>query len=144
MHYEEFTGQVQARARLGSRQVAERAVRATLETVAERVPDGVADHLAAQLPGEAAAPLRRVIAEHESTPRMRAEARVSGEHFDLPIFAARVAWRTATSEDEALRQASAVLEVLDAAVEPQLMDKLEDVLPPAIREVLPSGRAADG
>ena len=58
MRYEEFTGQVQARAGLPDRQSAERAVRATLETVAERVPDGVADHLAAQLPTEAAEDLR--------------------------------------------------------------------------------------
>jgi hypothetical protein len=31
--------------------------------------------------------------------------------------------------------------VLDAAVAPELMRKLEDVLPPDIRDMLPSGRA---
>lgn len=141
MRYEEFTGKVQARAELESRQAAEQAVRATLETIAERVPDGVADHLAAQLPHEAAESLRRVVVVHESSPHQRAECRVSGERFELPVFAGRVAWRDETSEEEALRRAVAVLEVLDAAVAPELMIKLEDVLPPGIRDVLPSGRA---
>lgn len=141
MRYEEITGQVQARARLGSRQEAEAALRATLETLAERVPDGVAAHLAAQLPHEAAESLRRVIAEHEAAPHVRAEMRMRGERFDLPVFAGRVAWRAEISEEEAIEQAVAVLEVLDAAVAPELMLKLEDVLPPDIRDVLPSARA---
>lgn len=144
MRYEEFTGQVQARAALGSRQAAEASVRATLETVAERVPDGVADHLAAQLPHEAAEPLRRAVAVHEAAPHERAEARERGELFDLSVFAGRVAWRAETSEEEALRRAAAVMDVLDAAVAPELMRKLESALPPDIREVLPSGRTQDG
>lgn len=143
MRYEDFTGQVQARASLGSRQAAEAAVRATLETVAERVPDGVADHLAAQLPHEAAEPLHRAVALHEASPHERAEGRVRGEPFDLLVFAGRVAWRAETSEGEALRRAAAVLDVLDAAVAPGLMRKLEGALPPDIRDVLPSGRAAN-
>jgi uncharacterized protein (DUF2267 family) len=140
MRYEVFTGQVQARAALGSRQAAEAAVRATLETVAERVPDGVADHLAAQLPHEAAEPLHRAVSEHEASPRQRAEGRVRGEPFGLSVFAGRVAWRAETSEQEALRRAAAVLDVLDAAVAPGLMRKLEHALPSDIRSVLPSGR----
>lgn len=144
MRYEEFTGRVQARAGLGTRQAAERAVRATLETLGERVPDGVADHLAAQLPEEVGDALVRVVAEHETSPHERADARVRGEPFDLAVFAGRVAWRGRVSEEEALRQSSAVLEVLDAAVAPELMRKLEGVLPPDIRDVLPSGRATAG
>lgn len=144
MRYEEFTGQVQARAGLGSRQAAEAAARATLETLAERVPDGVAEHLAAQLPHEAAQPLHRAVAEHEASPHARAEGRVRGEPFGLSVFAGRVAWRAETSEEEALRQAAAVLDVLDAAVAPELMAKLESALPPDIRDVLPSSRAQGG
>jgi uncharacterized protein (DUF2267 family) len=140
MRYEDFTGQVQARAALGTRQAAEAAVRATLETVAERVPDGVADHLAAQLPHEAAEPLHRAVSEHEASPHQRAEGRVRGEPFGLSVFAGRVAWRAETSEQEALRRAAAVLDVLDAAVAPGLMRKLEHALPSDIRDVLPSGR----
>ncbi|HZG03595.1 MAG TPA: DUF2267 domain-containing protein [Streptomyces sp.] len=144
MRYEELTGQVQAHAALPDRQAAERAVRATLETLAERIPDGVADHLAAQLPGEAAESLRRVVAGDETSPARRADARSRGEPFDLTAFAGRVAWRSRTSEESAVREATAVLEVLDAAVSPELMLKVGHVLPPDIRELLPSARAAEG
>ncbi|MFP8961692.1 DUF2267 domain-containing protein [Streptomyces nanhaiensis] len=143
MRYEELTGQVQAHADLPDRQTAERALRATLETLAERIPDGVADHLAAQLPGEAAESLRRVVAGHEASPQRRADARTHGEPFDLTTFAGRVAWRSHATEDTAVREATAVLEVLDAAVSPELMIKVGHVLPPDIRELLPSTRAEE-
>ena len=54
MKYDEFLGQVRHRARLGSRGEAERATRATLETLAERLVGGEARDLAAQLPPELA------------------------------------------------------------------------------------------
>ncbi len=50
MEHDEFIGQAQHRARLASRGEAERATRATLETLAERISDGAAQNLAAQLP----------------------------------------------------------------------------------------------
>ncbi|MFD1830674.1 MULTISPECIES: DUF2267 domain-containing protein [Streptomyces] len=143
MRYEELTGRIQSHADLPDRQAAERALRATLETLAERVPDGVADHLAAQLPGEAAESLRRVVSGHEASPRQREHARTRGEPFDLTTFAGRVAWRSRASEDVAVREAAAVLEVLDAAVSPELMTKVGHVLPPDIRELLPSARAEE-
>ena len=54
MRYDEFIGQVQHRARLGSHAEAERATHATLETLAERLAGGEAHDLAAQLPPELA------------------------------------------------------------------------------------------
>ena len=54
MKYDEFIGQVQHRARLASRAEAERATRATLETLAERLVGGEAHDLASQLPRELA------------------------------------------------------------------------------------------
>jgi len=54
LRYDEFIGQVQHRAGLGSRAEAERATRATLETLAERLAGGEAHDLAAQLPPELA------------------------------------------------------------------------------------------
>ena len=54
MRYDEFLGHVQHRARLGSRGEAERATRATLETLAERLVGGEAHDLASQLPAELA------------------------------------------------------------------------------------------
>ena len=47
MKHDEFIGHVQHGARLASRGAAERATRAALETLRERVPDGLADNLAA-------------------------------------------------------------------------------------------------
>ena len=54
MRYDEFIGQVQHRAGLGSHAEAERATRATLETLAERLAGGEAHDLAAQLSPELA------------------------------------------------------------------------------------------
>ena len=137
MHHDELIGLVQARAGLPDRGAAERAVRATLETLAERVPDGLADHLAAQLPPEVAEHLRRVTAAHAGTPGQRA----TGERFDLTGFAGRVAWRAHTGEEAAVREATAVFEVLDAALSPELMERLSRALPPDIGALLPSARA---
>jgi uncharacterized protein (DUF2267 family) len=58
LRYDEFIGHVQHRARLGSRAEAERATRATLETLAERLVGGEAHDLAAQLPLELALSLQ--------------------------------------------------------------------------------------
>jgi uncharacterized protein (DUF2267 family) len=141
MRYEELTRQVQALGQLPDRRSAERAVRATLETLAERIPDGLADHMAAQLPVEAADSLRRVAASHEASPEQRAYRRDHGERFDLTGFAGRIAWRAQTSEEEAIREASVFFEVLDSAVSPELMERLYQALPGDIRELLPEARA---
>ena len=58
MKYDEFIGQVEHRARLSSRAEAERATRATLETLAERLAGGEAHDLASQLPRELAQALQ--------------------------------------------------------------------------------------
>lgn len=52
MQHDVFIGQVQQRAKLPSRGDAERATRAALETLGERIPSGFATNLAAQLPVE--------------------------------------------------------------------------------------------
>lgn len=137
MRHDELIGQVQARAGLPDRGSAEHAVRATLETLAERLPEGTAEHLAAQLPQEVAEHLQRITSARERGPY----APSSAERFDLTAFAGRIAWRAGASEDTALRQAAAVLEVLDGAVSPEQMDKAAAGLPPDIRELLPSSRA---
>ena len=54
MKYNEFIGQVRHRIGLGSLAEAERATRATLETLAERLAGGEARDLASQLPAELA------------------------------------------------------------------------------------------
>src|SRR5438105_14754046 len=54
MKYDEFISQVQQRARLNSREEAERAAYATLQTLGERLVGGEAKDLASQLPPELA------------------------------------------------------------------------------------------
>ncbi|MCV2457779.1 DUF2267 domain-containing protein [Streptomyces sp. ICN988] len=61
MDHDAFIGQVQARAGLDSRDSAEAATRATLETVAERIPASLSDNLAALLPQGIGEHLRRVV-----------------------------------------------------------------------------------
>ncbi len=80
MKHDEFIGQVQHRARLGSRGAAERATRATLETLAERLVGGEAKDLASQLP--------QGIAEY-----LRGPLAGVGEHFSLDDFFWRVGLR---------------------------------------------------
>ncbi|KOT38009.1 hypothetical protein ADK41_17460 [Streptomyces caelestis] len=128
MQHDEFIGKVQALTRLPDRGTSERATRAVLSTLAERLPAGLAGHVAAQLPPTLAAPMRQT---------------ASGERFDLTTFAGRIAGRAETDEDAAVREAAAVLEVLDAALTPELTEKLAAALPRDIGGLLPVGRADD-
>jgi uncharacterized protein (DUF2267 family) len=59
MKHDEFIGRVQHYARLASRGDAERATRATLETLGERLAGGEPKDLASQLPPEIGAHLLR-------------------------------------------------------------------------------------
>jgi uncharacterized protein (DUF2267 family) len=137
MRHDEMIGKVQALAHLPDRGSTERVTRSVLQTLAERLPVGLADHLAAQLPHDLAAHIR------ETTASAASEGRPSGvgEPFDLTAFAGRVAVRAETTEDTALEYCAAVLEVLDAAVSPDEMRKLVGALPADIRELLPAARA---
>ncbi|MER6748739.1 DUF2267 domain-containing protein [Streptomyces fungicidicus] len=128
MRHDEFIGKVQALTRLPDRGSSERATRAVLSTLAERLPSALAGHVAAQLPPTLASPMR------ETTP---------GERFDLTTFAGRIAGRAETDEDAAVREAAAVLEVLDAALTPELTEKVAAALPKDIGGLLPVGRAAE-
>ncbi|MFF6998921.1 DUF2267 domain-containing protein [Streptomyces sp. NPDC008313] len=138
MRNDELIGKVRARAGLADRGAAEHATRAVLSTLAERVPQGLAEHVAAQLPGDLAASMR------PQSPSAGGERRRgAGERFGLTAFAGRVAWRAGVPEDIALRDAVAVMEVLDAAVAPEEMEKLAGVLPSDIRALLPVERAEE-
>ncbi|MCD0484481.1 DUF2267 domain-containing protein [Streptacidiphilus sp. ASG 303] len=139
MHHDEFIGQVRARGALPDRAAAERAARATLETLGERVPVGLAEHMAAQLPPSLGQYLLRAAVGHGAS----RDERRRGERFDLTTFAGRIAWRSGTDEEVALREAGAVLDVLDASLSPELMRKLGHVLPHDIRELLPEARTQD-
>ncbi|MBA9006080.1 MULTISPECIES: DUF2267 domain-containing protein [Thermomonospora] len=130
MQHDEFIGLVQNRARLSSRGEAERACRAVLETLGERVPEGLADKLAAQLPHE--------IGEHLRRTEVFGGAG-TGERFDRHDFIERVASRAGVDEPKAAYLARTVLEIVHQATEGRIIEKVEESLPPDIRRLVTSG-----
>lgn len=123
MNHDEFVGQVQARARLGSRADAEHIIRATLETLGERLDGGLADHIAAQLPQE--------IGRH-----LRTDA--SFARLSLDGFFHRVLIREGggTGLPDAVFHARCVMEVLQLAIAPGFVEKLHEALPPEFEPLL--------
>ncbi|MEU6776701.1 DUF2267 domain-containing protein [Streptomyces sp. NPDC046759] len=138
MRHDEMIGKVQALAQLPDRGSAERAAHAVVSTLSERLPSGLARHVAAQLPPDMAAAMREA-----TDAAAGADAGASGERFGLTVFAGRVADRAGTDENTALREAAAVLEVLDAALAPELTERMAGALPADIRDLLPVGRATE-
>ncbi|MGW0826135.1 YbhB/YbcL family Raf kinase inhibitor-like protein [Streptomyces sp. NPDC002845] len=116
MRHEEFIGQVQSRARLDSRGAAERATRATLETLGERIPAGLAEKLAAQLPQEIAEHLRRI----EKAPDVPG----TGVHMSGHEFFERVARREGKKFPKAVHDARSVIEVVGEAVQGSVAEKV--------------------
>ena len=111
MRYDEFIGQVRHRARLGSHGEAERATRATLETLAERLAGGEARDLASQLPPELAGYLQSPDAG-------------IGAKLTLEEFFALVSERECVDLEEATFHARVVIGVLTEAVS---MGEIKDV-----------------
>jgi uncharacterized protein (DUF2267 family) len=110
MDHDTFIGKVQQRADLSNRGEADTATRATLTTLGERIEEGEADDLAAQLPVE----IDRYLEEADS-----------GQRFDFEEFAARVADRVELDSlaDRPGQLAQAVMSVVaDATDTGQLQD----------------------
>ena len=129
MNHDEFIGQVQHRARLGSTGDAERAVRATFETLAERISDGAAQNLAAQLPHEVGEHLRRHAPAQAGT----------GQQFDLDEFFDRVTEREGVDRPDAAFHARVVLEVADEATTGSLMTKVREQFPAQFDRLFEAG-----
>jgi uncharacterized protein (DUF2267 family) len=129
VEHDEFIGQVQQRARLGSRGDAERATRATLETLGERIADGAAKNLAAQLPHEIGEHLRRVAPAQEGT----------GEQFSLDDFFDRVTEREGIDPPDAVFHSRVVLEVTDEATTGSLMTKVREQFPAEFDRLFDAG-----
>jgi uncharacterized protein (DUF2267 family) len=128
MKHDEFIGHVQNRARLDSRGAAERATRATLETLGERLSEGMATNLAAQLPVE--------IGEH-----LRRTASGTGDQIDLGDFFARVQERIGGGVDtpQAVFYARCVMEVVDEATTGGLLPKVKEQLPDEFERLFSAG-----
>ena len=125
MDHDTFIGEVQNRAELPSRGAALSASRATLQTLGERIQEGEATNLAAQLPDE----LGRFLEENADTT----------ESFDFQEFISRVAERDENLGDEhgiddddlsaAALHARAVVDVLSEAVTEGQIEDIHDQLP---------------
>lgn len=130
MQHDAFIGQVQQRARLASRGEAERATRAVLETLGDRLSEGLADNLAAQLPREIGEHLRRTeVFGGEGT----------GIRFGREEFIARVSQRSGFDGPKATFASRAVCEVIDEAVQNSLMAKVREGLPTDLQSLVTSG-----
>lgn len=127
MQYDTFIGNVQSRARLGSRQAAVRAIRATFQTLSERLPASEVQDLAAQLPGELAVYLDR---DSEKVERFSLDElfhRVSvREHVDLPA---------------AVYHTRVVVEVLREAVSAGEIEDVRRTLPAEFGRLFEAGSA---
>lgn len=116
MQHDELIGQVQQRARLGSRGEAEQATRAVLETLGARLAGGQPRTLAAQLPPE----IGRHLSRHEG----------SAGSFGREEFIRRVADAQTPGVDEpdAAFHIRAVLSVVDEALEGAQLDDVRSQL----------------
>ncbi len=113
MQYEEFVGQVQNQARLGTQGAAVKAIQATLETLGERLVEGSAKNLASQLPREIGHSLKEK----------------GTERFGLEEFFERVAERETADLPDAVYHARVVISVLGDAVGPGEIEKVAAQLP---------------
>jgi uncharacterized protein (DUF2267 family) len=110
---DEFVKRVQDIGELDSREDAERAIKATLGTLKQRLAGYEPDNLAAQLPEDLADPLR---------------GEGGREGFALAEFYRRVADKEGTDETRAIRDARAVALVLQEAVTTGEMDDVRHQL----------------
>ncbi|NYI06029.1 DUF2267 domain-containing protein [Allostreptomyces psammosilenae] len=131
MQHDTFIGQVQARARLDSRGAAETATRASLETLAERIPAPLAENLAAQLPHEIGEHLRRVT--------HAADEPGTGIRMSRHEFFERVAHRAGADFPKAVHEARCVIEVVTEATQGHLADKIRGSLDEDLAEILFAG-----
>lgn len=120
MRHDEFISNVRTLAELESGEEAERAVRATLETLRERLAGNEPNNLADQLPEELSAPLR---------------GEGGQDNFSLTEFYRRVAEKEGIEEIEAVRHARAVTATLQAAVTTGEMDHVRQQLKPEYAEL---------
>lgn len=105
MKYDQFIKHVQDEAQLSSREDAERATYATLETIKERIVGNEASQLAAQLPKE----LGQYLHGREGE---------DGQYFKIDEFCQRVSQKEGVEPSVAANHAKAVFAVLQQAVTP--------------------------
>jgi uncharacterized protein (DUF2267 family) len=120
--YDEFVAQVQRRADIDTREQAERAIRATLETLAERLVGGEPKDLAAQLPPELATYLRQPFAG-------------AGEDLKLDEFFEVVSQREGVPLAEAVFHTRVVCGLLAEVVTMGEIENVRSQLPADLRQL---------
>ena len=116
MNFDEFTGEVQHRIELPGTGEAVRAIRATLSTLGQRIPEGNAADLAASLPMEIKWYLTGAVHEH-------------GQRFDWQEFVSRVSDITGAERPDAAYEAQVIVDFLSTQVPPSDFRQLRDSLP---------------
>ena len=122
MKYDEFIAQVQRRADLNSRDEAHMAVRATFETLAERLAGGEAKDLASQLPSEIAIYLEQPLSG-------------AGESYSLDEFFQRVSDREGIALPDATFHARVVIALLSEVVTIGEIENVRAQLPAEFRQL---------
>ncbi len=120
MKQDEFIARVKDLAEVQTNEEAERAIRATLETLRERLAGNEPNNLADQLPPEIADPLR---------------GEGGRDNFSLEEFYRQVGEKEGVEEPEAIRHARAVAATLQATVTTGEMDHIRDQLKPEYAEL---------
>jgi uncharacterized protein (DUF2267 family) len=116
MNFDEFTGELQHRLELSGTGETVRAIRATLLTLGQRIPDGNAEDLAASLPIEIKWYLTGAVHEH-------------GQRFDWREFMERVGEIEGIDAPEAAHHARIVIDFVHEQVPESDFRQLRDALP---------------
>ena len=128
MKGDRFIAEVRNLAELGNNEEAEKAIRATLETLRERLAGNEPSNLAAQLPPEIAS---------------YAEGSGGQDSFGVEEFYSRVAEKEGVGQDEAVKHARAVATVLQTAVTGGQLDDVRSQLGNEYKEFFGQPRASE-
>ena len=116
MNFDEFTGETQHRLELPGTGETVRAIRATLSTLGERLQEGEARQLGANLPMEIGWYLTGPVAEH-------------GQRFDWREFVTRVSEITGAERPVAAYQAQVVVDLVASQVPESEIRQVREQLP---------------
>lgn len=130
MEYNEFITHVQSLAQSNSREEAERATRATLETIKERIPSDEVEELAAKLPQQ----LGEVL---------RGREQVTAESFNLQEFIARTSQKENIQPTTTAIHVRAVFAVLQNAIDPETFKSFQAYFSHDYEELFPTSPTSE-
>lgn len=116
MNFDEFTGEIQHRLEMAHTGETVRAIRATLMTLGERIPEGNANDLAASLPMEIQWYMTGAAQEH-------------GQRFDWSEFVQRVSEIENADQSDAAYHARVIIDFVHSQVPASDFRQLRDQLP---------------